>query len=168
MGEASSEAPDSGSSFERLAAELQSHKEANEQLRIVNRYLDSILENIPNMIFVKDAEELRFDRLNRAGEELLGVSRQLFLGKNDFDFFPSEQAQFFQAKDREVLAQAAVLDIPEEAIETPRGRRWLHTKKIPIFDEHVAPRYLLGISEDITERKQLADQLQQAREELER
>jgi two-component system, OmpR family, phosphate regulon sensor histidine kinase PhoR len=45
-------------------------------------------------------------------------------------------------------------DIPEESIQTKcKGERWLHTKKIPICDPQGAPQYLLGISEDITDRK---------------
>jgi PAS domain S-box-containing protein len=116
--------------------------------------LDSIVENIPDMIFVKDAEHLRFVRLNRAGEELLGWSRDVILGKTDQDFFPVDEAAFFQQKDREVLSGGALLDIPEESIATNfKGQRILHTKKIPILDEHGKPRYLLGISEDVTERK---------------
>ena len=43
------------------------------ELRVANRFLDSIIENIPSMIFVKDAEDLRFIRFNRAGETLLGL-----------------------------------------------------------------------------------------------
>ena len=66
-------------------------------------FLTSIIENIPHMIFVKDAKELRFIRFNQAGEKLLGLSREQLIGKNDFDFFPREQAQFFNDKDREVL-----------------------------------------------------------------
>jgi PAS domain S-box-containing protein len=116
-------------------------------------FLDSIIENIPAMVFVKDAATLTFVRFNRAGEELLGRSRETMLGKNDLDFFPREQAEFFQERDREVLASGRLVDIPEEPIETPRGQRWLHTKKIPILGERGEPRYLLGISEDITERK---------------
>src|SRR5688500_6999681 len=62
-----------------------------------NRFLDAIIENIPHMIFVKDAERLAFERFNRAGEALLGVTRDALIGKNDYDFFPPDQAQFFQA-----------------------------------------------------------------------
>ena len=40
----------------------------------VPRFLDDIVENIPLMVFVKDAEELRFVRINQAGEELLGIA----------------------------------------------------------------------------------------------
>ncbi len=131
-------------------------------------FLDSIVENIPDMIFVKDAEELRFQRVNRAGEELLGQPRAELLGKNDHDFFVPEQAAFFQAKDRETLAGGVVVDIAEEPIATGLGTRWLHTKKIPILDVHGRPRYLLGISEDVTERKLAREALDRAHEELER
>jgi PAS domain S-box-containing protein len=117
------------------------------------RFIDAIVENIPNMVFVKEAKELRFRRFNRAGERLLGLDRRALLGKNDFDFFPEDQAQFFQQRDREALAAGAVVDIPEEPISTARGPRWLHTKKVPLVDAEGRPEYLLGISEDITDRK---------------
>ena len=48
-----------------------------------NRFLDSIIENLPTMIFVKEAKELRFERFNKAGEELLSMSRAQLLGKSD-------------------------------------------------------------------------------------
>lgn len=116
--------------------------------------LETILENIPNMIFVKEATDLRFIKFNKAGEELLGYSRDDLIGKNDFDFFPGPEAEFFTSKDRLVLEQGKLLDIPEETIQTAKGQRILHTKKIPIYDSEGNPQYLLGISEDITERKE--------------
>jgi PAS domain S-box-containing protein len=117
-------------------------------------FLNSIIEHIPNMVFVKDAKNLRFVLFNRAGEELLGRPREDFIGKTDYDFFPKDEADFFTAKDRETLASGATLDIPEEPIQTAsKGLRILHTKKIAILDAEGKPAYLLGISEDITERK---------------
>ncbi|NJL90579.1 MAG: PAS domain S-box protein, partial [Coleofasciculaceae cyanobacterium SM2_1_6] len=131
---------------ERRQAELENLKTQN--------FLSSIIENIPNMVFVKEAETLKFVRFNKAGEALLGYPREALLGKNDYDFFPPEEADFFISKDREVLASGTVLDIPEEQIQThSQGVRILHTRKIPILDEIGNPRYLLGISEDITELK---------------
>ena len=106
------------------------------------------------MIFVKDAKDLKFVRFNKAGEDLLGHSREVLIGKSDYDFFPKEEADFFTAIDRQVLKTGSLVDIPEEPIETKhQGRRILHTRKIPIYDETGEPQYLLGISEDITERK---------------
>ena len=142
--------------------DITERKQTERELREHERFLDSIIENIPNMIFVKDARDHRFVRFNKAGEELLGVSREEFLGKNDYDLFPREQADFFTAKDREVLAAGKALDIPEEPMETRlRGTRFLHTKKITILDDSGAPRYLVGISEDITERKQAERKLRE-------
>lgn len=115
--------------------------------------LDSVVENIPNMIFVKDAEELRFVRFNKAGENLLGYTREELIGKNDFDLFPADEAELFTSKDREVLSGAAGVETIEETVTTKQGTRILYTKKIPLLDEDGRARYLLGISEDITEKK---------------
>ena len=126
---------------------------AASELRASRLFLDSVIENIPNMIFVKDAKELRFVRFNKAGERLLGKSSSDLIGKNDYDFFPEEEAAHFTSKDRYVIEQRVVLDIPEETIHTEGGLRILHTKKLPLFDKNGVAQYLLGISEDITERK---------------
>ena len=131
-------------------------------------FLRSIIEHLPDMIFVKDASDLRFVRFNRAGEELLGYSREELIGKNDYDFFPKDEADFFTRKDRDVLEGKRLVDVPEEPIETRhRGRRFLHTKKIPILDDRGVPRYLLGISDDITESKQFQEELERAKEAAE-
>jgi len=125
------------------------------ELEEATSFLDSVIENLPTMLFVKDAHELRFLRWNEAGEEIVGFQREDLIGKNDYDFFPKEEADFFVAKDKEVLAGGKLVDIPEEPIQTAhRGLRYLHTRKVPVLGADGKPRYLLGISEDITERKQ--------------
>jgi PAS domain S-box-containing protein len=136
-------------------------------LERVSTFLSSIVENIPAMIFVKDAETLRFELFNKAGEELLGIPREDMLGKADSDFFPPDQAAFFEDKDRGVLSEKKLVDIPLEPIDTALGRRWLHTKKIPILDKQGIARYLLGISLDITERHEAEDALRRVQDELE-
>jgi PAS domain S-box-containing protein len=136
--------------------------------RSLSRFLESVLENLPAMMFMKDARELRFERFNREGEALIGLSRAQLIGKRDHDFFPKEQADAFVASDREVLRRKTVEDIPEEPVETPRGTRWLHTRKIPLLDERGEPRHLLGISVDITEKKRAQEILRASNEELAR
>ena len=142
-------------------------KRADEESRRATTFLDSIIENIPDMIFVKDAKDLRFLRFNRAGEELLGLSRDDLLGKNDYDFFPKRQADFFTEKDRDVLRGNEIVDIPEEPIQTRnKGERILHTKKVPIIDAKGEPDFLLGISEDITDRKRAEEALKDSEQQL--
>jgi PAS domain S-box-containing protein len=142
-----------------VARDLTNVKKSEEDLRSAYDFVEAILDNVPNMIFVKDAKELRFLRLNKAGEQLLGYTRQELLGKNDYDFFPKEQADFFSAKDRVVLSGKAIIEIMEEPIQTMhQGERILRTKKIPIYDLQGHPQYLLGISEDITDFKRLNEE----------
>jgi len=131
-------------------------------------FFESIVDNVPDMIFVKDAKELRFVLFNKAGEKLLGYSKEDMIGKSDYDFFSKKQADFFISKDRDVLAKKILLDIPEEPIKTKYGERFLHTKKIPILDENGKPLYLLGISEDITERKNMRRKLDEYAQSLEK
>lgn len=133
-----------------------------ESIRDLLTFLNDIVENIPLMVFVKDADELRFQHVNRAAEQVMGYPREELIGQTDFDLFPDEQAEFFVEKDREVLQGQKLVDIPEEKIETPHGTRILHTKKIPILDDDGEPKYLLGISEDITERKAMREELVRA------
>lgn len=126
--------------------------------------LDMVVENVPLTIFLKEAKELRFVVFNRAGEELLGYDRKDLMGKNNLDLFPPEQAAKFMAQDREVLdGEADFLDIPEESILTAKkGTRLLHTRKVCVKDNDGVTKYLLGISEDITEQKKAEVALQKS------
>ena len=104
------------------------------------RFLRLVLEHLPDMVFVKDAADLRFVAFNKAGEKLLGLTNQELLGKTDYDFFPKAEADFFTEKDREVLTGAHLVDVGEETISTKdKGERVLHTKKVPICDEGGVP-----------------------------
>ena len=143
----------------KIFSKIHSVSSHSEELEKFTEYLGSVLENIPLMVFVKDAKDLRFTHFNKAGEELLGFKRFELIGRNDFDLFPKEQAEFFVSKDQAVIAGREVLDIEEEFIQTKhRGQRILHTKKIPLYGKDGNPQYLLGVSEDITDRKKAAEE----------
>ena len=146
--------------FLTLMIDISDRRAAEEEVQRINRFLDSIVENIPNMIFLKEAKTLRFVRFNRAGEHLLGIPRVELIGRNDHDFFLKKQADNFTRKDREVLQCGKLVDIPEETINTRnQGMRFLHTKKVPILNEQGEPEFLLGISDDITEYKKTEAEL---------
>jgi len=151
-----------------MRRELRERRHTENELRNINAYVESLLENIPAMIFIKDARHLRFVRINKAGESLLGISRDELLGKSDHDFFPPDQVEFFINKDREVLAQDRAVEIPEETIDTRHhGQRWLHTLKVPVMNAQKEPLLLLGISMDITTQKQAEQRIKALNVELE-
>lgn len=146
----------------------------NEQLHMAKKrveegetFLFNIFENIPNMVFLKKADDLSFVQINRAGEEFLGIKREEIIGKNDYDFFPKDQADFFTAKDRAVFDSKDILIIEEENINTKLGPKVLYTKKIAIRDSEGKNKYLLGISEDITRRKEIEKELLNAKQKAE-
>jgi PAS domain S-box-containing protein len=125
----------------------------------------SVIENIPDMVFVKDARDLRFLRLNKAGERLLGYTKEEVIGKNDYDLFPRDEADFRTAMDRATLQSGRLADIFEERIRTKlHGERLLHTKRLPIMNSAGEPQYLLGISEDVTEYRQAREALRESEE----
>jgi len=133
------------------------------ELESSEEFLNTIIENIPMLIFVKEAESLKFLRFNKTGDKLEGTLEGALLGKTDYDVFPKKEADGFVARDREALNTNTIIDIPEEVIRVGNNeKRLFHTRKIPIRDKNGKPLYLLGISEDITERKKLEDQLLQA------
>lgn len=148
-------------------AEIIERQHAEEAARASEHFLDSIVENIPDVIFVKDAATLRFVRFNKAGERLLGYRREELIGKSVHDLFPAEEAAFFALKDREVLESRQMVDVPEEPVHTRHGLRLFHTMKIPILDARGEPQFLLGISRDITEQRRAEEELRRYREHLE-
>lgn len=128
------------------------------ELKETEQFLDTLIESLPVMLFVKEAKNLTFVKFNKAGEELTGVPKGDFLGKNDFDFFTKDQAEFFIKSDREIFISKKIRDIPEEPINTKdKGKRTIHTIKVPILDERGEPLYLLGISEDITDKMKVEE-----------
>ena len=129
-------------------------------LKAANTFLDAIIEHIPLTLFIKDGKTLRYLRLNRAGERLLGWPKETFIGKSDYDLWPRSQADSFVEKDRETL-KTSLVDIAVEPIQTRyQGVRLLHTKKVPILDTAGHPAYLLGISEDVTEQHRIEQEHQ--------
>ena len=149
--------------------DITTRKQEEDALRQAQQLLDSIVEHIPVMLFVKRADDLRFELFNRAGEAMLGYTRAELLGKNDHDLFPAAQADAFTAADREVLASTDVTEIAQEPVRIASGEtRYLQTRKVALRDATGKASHLLGISIDVTARKQSERALQAAKAEADR
>ena len=148
-----------------VARQLEELKQAEEETRRAQTFLDAIVENIPNTILVKETKHFTYVLCNKASEALFGFSREEIVGQTTYRFFPKEEADRLAAQDHEALTGRKPLDIPEETVHTrDKGPRILHTSKLPFLEKDDAPQYLLSISEDITERKQAEQALRDSEE----
>ncbi|OYX94139.1 MAG: diguanylate cyclase, partial [Caulobacter sp. 35-67-4] len=123
-------------------------------------FMTAVVEAMPSMVFVKRADDHRYVLLNRAGEKTMGFSRAEMIGRTDADFFSPEQAAIYFDRDREVVESGEVRVIEEDLVPRKDGSlAILRTKKIAINDAEGRPEYLLGVSEDIADRKRAEAQI---------
>ncbi len=122
--------------------------------------LDNIIENIPISVFIKNPkDEFRIVRWNKASESIFKLPRERVLGRNVYDNWPREQADFYQAGDEQAMQGGKTVDIPVEVSTAGNARIYLHTRKLPLFDAEGNPSHLLVICDDITDRKRTEDEL---------
>ncbi len=134
-------------------------KRAAEEARNARTFLDRVLNNLPHIVFVKDAKELKFVLINRAGETILSRTRDELIGKSDSYLFGNEQAAVYFKRDRHVLDSGQEMEIPESILVSPDGqRRYFRTRLTPITDADGSAHFLLGIAEDITTQKSAAEE----------
>jgi len=143
--------------------DISDRKQAEVKIAQTQTFLQTLINNLPLSLFVKDAEG-RYITINRSCEQFFGCQESEVIGKTDYDFFPREQADFLRQKDREVFAKQTKVEIPTESIDTSIGRRVFRAIKVPLYDPQGQPKYLMGLAEDITDRQQI----QLALEESER
>jgi diguanylate cyclase (GGDEF)-like protein/PAS domain S-box-containing protein len=144
---------------------LATHEDITEQRNLErerdrNReFLDQIVENVPVPIFVKEASDRRYILVNHAAEKFLGVTRAEIIGKTSHDVYPAEEADLIAARDEQLL-QAAQPICEERQLRTPRnGIRSILSRRLTFRDGDRKARYVVGVIEDITERKQAEIQI---------
>ncbi|MBN1960531.1 MAG: response regulator [Deltaproteobacteria bacterium] len=155
------------SKIQQLESEIDRRQKAESELRRTTILLDSIIENIPDLVYLKDAQDLCYIKCNKASAELLGFDSSALQGKNDFDLFSPEQAKVIVQNDREILNSHCNIDVSENSFQTEmKGERIFRTKKVPIFNSNSEPEYLLGIAEDITEFKKISTEREKLQKQL--
>ncbi len=145
---------------------VSTHDDVTERLRAekeldrTRTFLNTIIENVPATIVVKDARDGRYVLINRYGEEFFGMPRNEMIGKNAYDFFPKDEADVMTARDGEVLRTGQQLFIENNPVHTPgKGMRLITNKRLAIPGENGEPQYLLAVIEDMTERKRAEERI---------
>src|SRR5262245_57282590 len=127
-----------------------------------SEFLDLIIENVPATIWVKDARDRRYVLINRAAEELWGLDRADVVGKTAAEIYPPAEAEIIRQRDEQLLRSGSQIVFDEHLLQTPgNGVRTVTSRRIAIH-HHGENKYLLGVVEDVSERKLMEQKLQQA------
>ncbi|NEP18008.1 MAG: PAS domain S-box protein [Leptolyngbya sp. SIO4C1] len=139
-----------------LVTDISDRKQLEETLRQSQQFLDSIIENAPFCIFTKDVQnEFRYTLINKNCEKILGFPREQAIGRHDYELLPKAQADFHQAEDLATLEREQPLERSEVYLQREDGEAiWARAFKLPLRDRDGRPSQILGMAEDITERKQ--------------
>ncbi|RYC29150.1 EAL domain-containing protein [Lichenibacterium minor] len=127
-------------------------------------FLDSVIETIPSIVFAKDMQDGgRYVLFNRAGELQAADDLGRIVGRTDAEIFPPDLATLFEDHDAEVMRAGAQCEYEFAAPGRGGSRRVIHTRKVPIAGRAgEAPRYVLGVAEDVTERREMERRLDRA------
>lgn len=146
--------------------DISERKAAEESLRQERYLLRTLIDNLPDYIYIKDTE-FRHIINNKANVELIGAaSEEETIGKTVLDYFEAELAAEFMEADRKVLASGQpVLNLEERITGRNNEVRWLLTSKIPLMEKGEVLG-LIGISRDITELKKAEFELRDLNDSL--
>lgn len=123
--------------------------------------LQSVLDNATSLIYIKDLDG-KYILTNKQFRKVLNVSNDIVIGKTDFEFAHSTQAQRFKESDEQVIRTCKAVEL-EEIIELPDGKHTLLITKFPLIDAQNKMYGVSGIATDITERVRYQQQLIEAR-----
>ncbi len=138
-----------------IIRDLTEHKQAEEALAQERGLLRTLIDTMPDLIYIKDRQS-RFVVVNQAQVRLLGgTTPDDLLGKTDFDFFPHELAQKYYADEQAILQSGQPrISLEEPTVDTAGNKKWITTTKVPLRDSHGQVTGFVGVGRDITERKQ--------------
>lgn len=148
--------------------DIDSRKEADLKLQKDHNLLRTIIDNIPTCVYVKDLDGRKV-LANRSEYELWGFGREEeILGKRDSDLSKEGIAALSENEDRQVLKTGEPI-IDKDAYTEINGREYvLLVSKLPLKDSNGKVVGLVGISNDITERKKMENKLRERNQQLEK
>ena len=138
--------------------------EHENKVKEMNSILDSILNNIPVYLFVKDpGNDFRYLYWNRAFAEYSGIPVEKAIGHTDAEIFPSpKDAEHFRRDDLELLRTGEHVTFIEEYVNTSGETRIVNTSKSLVPVENRLP-LIIGVSWDITDLKNAELEIVEAR-----
>lgn len=124
------------------------------------KYMQSIMDNSPAVIYVKDIEG-RFIFINKQFIELFHIKNEDIAGKTLYQVFPHDIAEIMESNDKNVLVSGKALE-SEEIAHSDDGDRTYNSIKFPLYDSDNNIYAICGISTDITDKKKKDEQLRRS------
>jgi PAS domain S-box-containing protein len=151
-----------------FTVDITDRKKAAELISSERMLLRTLIDNIPDMIYVKDTS-CRKIISNKADVDNIGCETEAdVLGKTDIELFPGEIGERGYADDLSIIKNGKkVINVEEDFVDVNRKRRWLLTTKLPLCDDNGNITGLVGIGRDITHSKEAAVELIKAKEKAE-
>ncbi|HEY5380176.1 MAG TPA: EAL domain-containing protein [Pseudolabrys sp.] len=135
-------------------------KRAERELEQTRSFLDTIIENVPSPIIVKDFATLRYLLINNAAEKLLGVDRNTMLNKTAKEVMPAASAAMIEAEDTKLNESGKPMFFDEHTIATPgNGTRIVTATRLSVMGADNKPQYLISVIRDLTERRRHEQQI---------
>ena len=152
----------------RRSTTLEIGAESEADLARERTLLRTLIDNLPDFIYVKDRES-RFQLVNLAAARVLGVEDPVHvLGLSDFDLHSHERALRHSSRDQEVMRSGkALVNIQESTLDPAGNRIDLLTTKAPLRDRNGRVIGIVGIDRDITARLKIEAEVLKARETAE-
>jgi diguanylate cyclase (GGDEF)-like protein/PAS domain S-box-containing protein len=140
--------------------DITKRKQAEDELRRTREFLNTVVENVPVLLTVKDARDERYILVNRQAQEFMGIPREKIIGKTVYDIFPREDADIMVARDRKVVQSGVPMLIEDALVQTPGvGPRRVTWRRLLIRDDRGEPQYVLAVIEDVTERRRAEERI---------
>ncbi len=153
---------------EELRVRIVERAQIEAELRAGKDFLRKVVDTNPQLVFIKDWDG-RFVLANLAVAELYGTTVEGLEGKSDADFNPNTaEVESFVRADQEVMQSGRRLDVSEDSVTDSRTgvTRWFQTVKVPLTPLDGRGKQVLGVSTEITERRNAEEQLRRTRDEL--